>query len=184
MPGTHSPLSVAPALETERLVLRGHVLGDFADSVALWADPEVTRHITGKPSTEEETWARLLRYVGHWALLGFGYWVVRERATGRFVGEVGFADFKRDLTPSIAGVPEAGWALAPWAHGKGYATEAVRAAHTWCEARFGAIRTVCIIAPENTASLRVAARCDFKEVTRTTYKGEPSILFERRGVTP
>lgn len=179
MPGTNPLLSTAPALETERLTLRGHALGDFAESAAMWADPAVTRYITGRPSTEEEVWARLLRYAGHWALLGFGYWVVREKATGRFVGEVGFADFKRDLTPSIAGVPEAGWVISPWAQGKGYATEAVRAALGWGEARFGGSRTVCIIAPENTPSLRVAAKCGFQEVTRTTYKGEPSILFER-----
>ena len=184
MTRTHSFFSAAPTLDTERLSLRGHGLEDFADSAALWGDPAVTRYITGKPSTQEETWARLLRYVGHWALLGFGYWVVREKATGRFVGEVGLADFKRELTPSIAGAHEAGWVIAPWAHGKGYATEAVRAALTWSEAHFGAKRTVCIIAPENAASLRVAAKCDFTEVTRTTYKGEPTILFERRRVTP
>ncbi len=66
----------------------------------MWADPEVTRYIGGKPLTEEESWARLLRYVGHWSLLGFGYWVVEEKTTGNFIGEVGFADYKRDL-PSL-----------------------------------------------------------------------------------
>jgi hypothetical protein len=34
-------------------------------------------------------------YIGHWALMGFGYWVIEEKATGEFVGDVGFADFKR-----------------------------------------------------------------------------------------
>jgi RimJ/RimL family protein N-acetyltransferase len=73
-----------PVLETERLKLRGHRLDDFAPCAAMWADPLVTRHIGGIPLSAEESWTRLLRYVGHWALLGFGYWVVEEKATGNF----------------------------------------------------------------------------------------------------
>ncbi len=65
----HSSVEV-PILESERLKLRGHGLDDFIHSAAMWADPEVTRYIGGKPLTEEESWARLLRYVGHWSLLG------------------------------------------------------------------------------------------------------------------
>lgn len=67
----------APAIDTPRLALRAHTVDDFADCVALWANPDVTRHITGTPSTPEATWARLLRYAGHWTLLGYGYWAVR-----------------------------------------------------------------------------------------------------------
>jgi RimJ/RimL family protein N-acetyltransferase len=48
----------------------------------------------------------LLRYVGHWSLLGFGYWILEERATGEFVGEVGFSDYKRDVEPALGAVPE------------------------------------------------------------------------------
>ena len=88
-----------PVLETERLRLRGHRLDDFAASSAMWADEVVTRYIGGRPFTEEEVWARLLRYVGHWALVGYGYWVLEEKATGAFVGEMGFGDFKRDIQP-------------------------------------------------------------------------------------
>ena len=152
----------------------------------MWADPLVTRHIGGRPFSEEEVWARVLRYAGLWALLGYGYWVVRERASGRFVGEVGLADFRRDLTPPLDGAPEVGWALAPWAHGRGFATEAVSAAVAWGDAhrppgtaRPG--RTVCLIAPANTASVRVAEKCGFREAARATYKGSDTLIFERVG---
>ena len=91
----------APILETERLKLRGHRLDDFVHCAAMWADPIVTKHIGGRPFTEEESWTRLLRYVGHWALLGFGYWVVEEKITGSFIGEAGFADYKRDIDPPL-----------------------------------------------------------------------------------
>jgi RimJ/RimL family protein N-acetyltransferase len=173
-----------PILETERLRLRGHRLEDFPQCAAMWADSEVTRYIGGKPLTEEECWARLLRYVGHWALLGFGFWVVEENATGKFVGEIGFADFKRDLEPSLKGVPEVGWVLTAQAQGKGYATEAVRAVVAWGDEHFSRARTACIIAPENVASVRVAVKCGYREFAATSYKGRPTVMFVREASVP
>ncbi len=194
-----------PIIETERLRLRGHRLEDFSDSVALWSDPKVTRFIGGEPLTEEEVWARLMRYAGHWAWLGFGYWVLEEKSTGLFVGEAGLADWKRDLEPSIAGIPEAGWVLASRIHGMGYATEAVRAIIAWGDHRFGGdkelkssqqklsgletqlssalpleeARMVCIIDTGNLASVRVAEKCGFRGHCRTTYHHEPVHIFTR-----
>ena len=102
---------------------------------------------------------------------------MREKSTGRLVGEVGFADFKRAVEPSFDGAPEAGWVLAPWAHGQGFATEAVRAAIAWGAKCFGPGRIVCMINPANQASIRVAEKCGYKELARTTYKGDPTIIF-------
>jgi RimJ/RimL family protein N-acetyltransferase len=168
-----------PVIETERLKMRGHWLADFNDCAAMWADPIVTRHIGGRPFSEEETWARFLRYAGHWSLMGFGYWAIEEKETHAFVGELGYADFKRDIEPSIKGVPELGWVLTSKAHGKGYATEAVRAALAWGETHFAKTRTICIINPENLASIRVAEKCGYKELQRTTYKGQATLVFSR-----
>jgi RimJ/RimL family protein N-acetyltransferase len=176
-----NPVMEVPAIETKRLTMRGHRLNDFSDCAAMWADPIVTRHIGGKPFSREEVWARLLRYVGHWSLMGFGYWAIEEKDTGSFVGELGFADYKRDIEPSLNGVPELGWVLASRVHGKGYATEAVRAAVAWGEARFGSARTVCLIHPENLASIRVAQKCGYQESQQAAYKGQPTIIFARQG---
>lgn len=44
-----------PEIRTSRLRLRAHVMADFAKSAAMWADPDVTRYIRGRPFTEEET---------------------------------------------------------------------------------------------------------------------------------
>lgn len=172
-------MSLVPTIETERLRLRAHTQADFDAVATMWADPGVFRFIGGAASTREESWARMVRMPGLWALLGYGYWVVEERATGAFVGEVGFADFKRDLTPNIEGIPEHGWVLTPDAHGKGYATEAVQASLRWTARDPSISETVCIIAPENAASIRVADKTGYREATRTTYKGAPTILFRR-----
>jgi RimJ/RimL family protein N-acetyltransferase len=176
---SRSPSAEIPILETPRLKLRPHRLDDFIHSAAMWADPNVTRYIAGKPLTEEESWTKFLRYGGHWQLLGFGYWAVEERATGNFVGELGFADYKRNSQPSLDGMPEIGWVLTSQAHGKGYATEAVRAAVAWGDAHFRSPRTACLISPENLASIRVAEKCGYRGPEPATYKGKPWLLFVR-----
>jgi RimJ/RimL family protein N-acetyltransferase len=168
-----------PILETERLKLRGHRVEDFADCAAMWADAAVTRFIGGKPLGEEEAWTKFLRYAGHWALLGFGYWVAEEKATGKFVGEIGFADYKREIEPSLKGTPEIGWVLASAFHGRGYATEAVRAVVEWGDRTLEKARTACIIAPENLASIRVAEKCGYRQSQVTTYKGHDVLMLVR-----
>lgn len=168
-----------PTLETPRLRLRPHRPDDLDACAALWADPGVTRFITGRAMTREETWARLLRYAGHWAWLGFGYWAVEEKARGAFIGELGFADFKREGLPRLAGRPELGWALSPAVHGRGYATEALGAALAWGDANLPAAETACIISPDNLASLRVAAKLGYREMERVTRSGGETVLFVR-----
>jgi len=71
-----------PVLQTDRLILRGHGIEDFKHCAALWADPLVTRYITGTPLSREECWSRLLRNAGHWTMLGFGYWIAEEKRSG------------------------------------------------------------------------------------------------------
>lgn len=166
-------------LHTERLTLRPHALSDFTEYARMWAEPEVVRYTSKTPSTREESRSRLLRQAGHWTLHDFGYFVLREKESGVLVGEAGISDFYREMNPSLEGMPEMGWILASAAHGKGYATEAVKAVLQWSEPTLNHAKTVCIIDPANTASLKVAGRCGFKEVTRTTYKNEAVILFER-----
>lgn len=171
--------TLAPVIETQRLRLRGRVLDDFAFFRDMWADPRVTRFIDGEPRSEEDTWTKFLRMIGHWAALGYGYWTVEEKASGRLVGEAGFGDFRRVMEPSLEGTPEMGWAFASSAHGKGYATEAVRAAAEWGDAFFKGGRTACIIGVGNTLSVRVAEKAGFARAGTAQYHGEEVLLFYR-----
>jgi RimJ/RimL family protein N-acetyltransferase len=175
---TRKAFHEAPTIETERLVLRGYRLEDFSHVAAAWADPEVVRYI-GRPSTEEESWGRFLRNSALWSMLGYGYWAATEKSTGRFIGDVGFADFKREIEPSLKGVPEIGWVLARWSHGRGYATEAAQSALRWLESALGPQRTVCIINDGNRASVRVAEKCGYREFARAEYKGASVVMLER-----
>ena len=169
----------APTVETERLILRRHELDDVDASTVMWADPAVVRYIGGKPSTRQQVWARILSYAGHWSYKQFGYWAIEERATGAFVGEVGFADFNRDVIAAMSGVPEIGWALVSRVHGRGFGTEAVRAALAWGDAHLVSARTVCLIDAENAASLRIAEKCGFTTFERATYNDRSTHFAER-----
>lgn len=168
----------APRLETERLILRGHQLADFEALYAMWRHPDVVRHISGKPSTREESWGRMLRYPGMWALLGYSFWVIEEKASAAVIGEAGFADFQREISPALD-APEMGWALHPAAQGKGYALEALAAMMAWGERHFGRRDFACIIAPENGPSIRLAEKLGFVEIARGDYKTLPTVFFRR-----
>jgi RimJ/RimL family protein N-acetyltransferase len=145
----------------------------------MWADPEVTRFI-GAASTLQQSWARMRGYIGLWEYLGFGYWAIEEKATGRYIGECGFADFKRDIVASMRDVPELGWALVAPAHGKGFATEAVMAAIAWGDANLSLARTVCMIDVENRASVRVAEKCGFAQFDSSLIGETSALFFERQ----
>jgi RimJ/RimL family protein N-acetyltransferase len=171
---------VKPVLQTERLLLRQYEPSDLPDAAAMWADPEVVRYIGGVTQARDRVWTKLLAYIGHWHTFGFGFLCLRERATGRFVGEAGLADFRRDMTPSFDGAPEAGWALASWAHGQGFATEAMRAILEWADTTLRAPRTVCMIDHGHVASVRVAQKLGFTHWVDSTLHGTPIGVFERR----
>jgi RimJ/RimL family protein N-acetyltransferase len=168
-----------PVIETDRLILRGYRLGDFSDYAAMWADPAVTRHIAdGSPRSEEESWKSFLSMSGHWELLGFGTWAVEERATGRFVGSAGFAERMRDRGPALEGVPELGYGFVSSVSGRGFATEAAKAAVAWARTHFGNTRLIAIVAPDNLASIHVAEKCGFREVSRGLSGGRHRVFFE------
>ena len=169
-----------PVVETARLRLRPHTPADIDAATAMWADRAVTRFTGNRAFTREESWARLLRYTGNWAWFGYGFWAVEEIETGAYVGQLGIAEFARDTAPPLDDVPEVGWSFVVAAHGRGFASEGVRAALAWADANIAAPRTMCLIDPANLASIRVARRCGFIERPSVVYKGSRSLRFERQ----
>ena len=169
---------VVVMIETERLKLTEPTLADFDHSYAMRSDASVMHFIGGKPASREDVWNKLLRNVGHWASYGFGVFTVREKS-GAFVGEVGLAHFCRGLGEAFDAYPEAAWVLTSGAHGKGYATEAVAAAHAWMDQTWTPGQTVCIIGPANKASIRVAEKLGYVSFGEAEYRGARTIMFER-----
>ena len=147
---------VIPRLETERFILRGHTLEDFPASLAMWGDPAVTKHIGGRPFTADEVWARVLRYHGHWALLGYGMFSVIEKASGKWIGRLG------PWRPAEWPGTEVGWGLVREVQGKGYATEGASAAMDWAVDHLGWTNIIHCIDPQNAPSQKVAQRLGSK----------------------
>jgi RimJ/RimL family protein N-acetyltransferase len=113
-------------------------------------------------------------------MLGYGFWTIEKKQTGERIGEAGFVEGRREIKPSLKGVPEIGWGIHPDEQGKGYALEAATAALNWGIQHFKGQPIRCIIAPENAPSIRLAEKLGFKELVSTTYKDQPIIMFERR----
>ena len=167
-----------PGFTTDRLSLAPINQKDMGDLLDLWSQADFTRYITGRALGEEEVWLRCLRDIGHWQVLGHGNWAIREIATGQFVGTVGVLNYCRDISPAIDS-PELGWGLHPRFQGKGLAFEAVSAALEWADQHLNAPRTLCMISPDNRASVRLAQRLGYRTWMTTRYKDSEVVLYER-----
>jgi RimJ/RimL family protein N-acetyltransferase len=142
-----------PEIQTERLVMRGWRYEDHERFAEIMADPGVGRGL-GKDSglTRHEAWVDMSILSGHWALRGFGHWVLEEQGSGEIVGRAGL--FHPPDWPAM----EVGWTVAREHWGKGYAPEAGRAACAWAHDELGARHIVSLIAPGNEPSIRVAEK--------------------------
>lgn len=173
-------------IETARLLLKPHLVSDYQGYAALWAGaPEGS----GKPARQsplgdldhEESWARLLRFIGHWESFGFGPFLVTERTSGTIVAEAGLAKFKRCLGEGFDNAPEAMWKVHDLYQGLGIASEAMGGIMHWFDLRQQDDRVVCMIHDTNTASKRIAQRLGFRHFGIAQHRGFPVQLFERTG---
>ena len=143
-------LAGVPELETERLRLRAPRAEDFETYAAFYASPR--SRFVGGPLSRGDAWRSFAAMHGHWALRGFGLWMVERREDGALVGRVGL------LEPEGWPEPEIAWTLFEGCEGRGYATEAARAARAHAAQALGRPRAISLIAPANAASAAVARR--------------------------
>lgn len=171
--------SKAPRLTTKRLRLRPFQLGDFETFASMFQDPDEAKFFGGAIS-RGEAWRKFLFGSGHWALLGYGWWVVADPTTDEYMGQVGIADFKRDLDPRLEdGLPEIGWGLLSRYHGLGFATEAIEKVIQWHDDVIRFPKLACVIDPGNQPSLRLASKFGFQQVGEAMLRGAPILTFER-----
>lgn len=143
---------VPAEVTTDRLLMRRPIEADAEALVAVFGDPEVVRHLAGGVADHDQIWRAIAEWLGHWEMRGYGLWTWVERSTGTVVGRGGLWN--------PAGWPhlEVGWALARTHWGRGYATEAGRAALEVAWSYLGAEWVCSVIRPGNGASQRVARR--------------------------
>jgi RimJ/RimL family protein N-acetyltransferase len=169
----------APTIETKRLILAPLRRNLFDQHFATMSDPRVTAHIgDGQPQTRIEAWRRFGLGAGLWALVGYGYWAILDRASRQMIGMGGFAEFERGI-PELVGTPEVGYALSADWWGQGLTTEFLAAALGWADQHLDAPETRCIIAPDNAASIRVAEKSGFIGIGQVENELGVSLLFRR-----
>ena len=144
-----------PELRTDRLILRRWRETDLDPFARMNADPEVMRHFPS-PLTRAQSDAFAARAEKHFEESGFGLWAVEVPGVAPFIGFVGLwaPIFEAHFTPAV----EVGWRLDRPYWGKGYATEAARAAVADGFGRLGLQEIVSMTAPANVRSIAVMER--------------------------
>ncbi len=158
-----------PVLETDRLILREPRESDF-DTVAEFAASPRTSYIGG-PADRFGAWQGLLAQLGHWALRGYGLWMIELKDTGETVGRTGV--IRHDGWPE----PELGWIIFEGQEGKGYAKEAAEAARLYAATEWGFDRLISQIHPENGRSISLALRLGAHPEQESTLLGEPCVIY-------
>jgi RimJ/RimL family protein N-acetyltransferase len=137
------------------LILRPWRPEDLEPFAALNADDRVTETLAGSVDRSVSD-ALARRWSDSFAEHGFGYWAIEVPDHAPFIGAVGLAvpGFDAHFMPAV----EIGWRLA-FAHwGKGYATEAARAALDFGFNQAGLDEIVSFTAKINTKSRAVMER--------------------------
>jgi RimJ/RimL family protein N-acetyltransferase len=142
-------------LRSERLLLRRWRKGDREAFAKLNADPEVTRFLLG-PLSPEQSDAYVDRIEAHFDQHHFGLWAVEVPGVTPFAGYVGLSvpSFEAHFMPAV----EVGWRLDRAYWGRGYATEAARAATADGFDRVGLKQIVSFTIPINLPSIGVMER--------------------------
>jgi RimJ/RimL family protein N-acetyltransferase len=164
-------LTAAPTLETARLILRGPAARDFAPVAGFYADPVRAAGFGGTLSTNE-AWRWFASMIGHWALRGFGFWMVDTRA-GETVGMVGLWE------PEGWQEPELGWVMFAGGEGYGFAQEAARAVRSHAYAALGFTTLCSNILPGNTRSISLAERLGARLEARVDNVSMGAVLVYR-----
>ena len=175
-------------LTTERLHLRPFTAADHDAIHAVYADPEVMRHVGhGAHRTMAETTNALRIYGEVLARRGYSFLAVTERDGGRLVGDGGLHPLGGQ-GPDV----ELGYTLARAAWGRGYATELGRALIEHAFTELEAPRVVAQVEPANQGSRHVLEKLGMTEREERMAYGRPHLLYvveatppaERRGSSP
>lgn len=149
-----APLTDAPTLRTERLILRGPEREDLA-ALTDWITTSPRMAIMGGNDTPVEAWLAFLTNVGRWHTDGFGYFTLTRHTDRDPLGRVGLLSYPADGTDRTV---EVAWHLFDGAEGHGYVTEAATAIRDWARADLGLTHLVSFIDPANVRSQATATR--------------------------
>jgi len=148
-------LDDALRLTTSRLILRRWQDEDLEPFARLNADDLVTQYLLHR-MTRAQSDAMVARINAHFEREGFGLWAVEAPGVAPFVGAVGLVvpSFIAPFTPCV----EIGWRLDRVFWGRGFASEAARAALAFGFQTAGLGEIVSLTVPANGRSRAIMQR--------------------------
>ncbi len=164
-----------PVIETARLILREPRAADF-DAMHAFGQSDRARFVGG-PYADWQTWGGLTGNIGQWALRGFGFWTVEERAGGALVGRIGV------IQPFDWPEPELAWHVYEGFEGKGLAYEAAMAARSCAYGKLGLGPLISQIHADNTRSRRLAERMGATVEGEGAVRGTPCLTYRHPGAS-
>lgn len=155
MTGAAAVREASRELRTPRLLLRRWRSADAAPFAEINGDPRVAEHLPGT-MTRTERDALIARIEAGFESRGFDVWAVEAPGVCDLAGFVGLTVPRRTLpfSPCV----EIGWRLAPAVQGRGYASEAARAALDFGFGALGLAEIVSFTVPANVRSIAVMER--------------------------
>jgi RimJ/RimL family protein N-acetyltransferase len=148
---------------------------DADDFCRMYADPRVTATLGGV-RTHAEARKLLQKNLDHWERHGFGLWVFRDPANGRFVGRAGLRHDTVDGKEEV----ELAYALMAEFWGNGLATEMARTCLKVGFENLGLGEVVCFTLTTNAASRRVMEKVSFTYERDIVYAGLPHVLYRMK----
>ncbi len=146
-------------IETPRLVLREIRMEDTEGLFRLDSDPLVHKYLGNQPIGKIEEAEQVVNIIREqYENNGIGRWATIEKVSGAFIGWSGLK-FIREEDNGHSNFYDVGYRLIPEFWGKGYATEACRAALDFGFNNFDMEKIVGTANELNAASIRVLSKC-------------------------
>lgn len=157
---------------TPRLLLTRIGRDDFNDMLGMHGDAQVARALGGV-RTESEIAALVEKLAQQWDTHGFGWWTVRDPASGRFMGRGGLRQVTIDNAPEV----EVGYTLLPEFWNRGFATELARVSVAQGFVRLALAEVVSFTLPANHGSRRVMEKTGLRYEREVAHAGMQHVLY-------
>lgn len=160
-------------IRTDRLHLRLFTREDSDAYAAIMGDRDVGKWFPrGEGYTREEAEKSLNYILEHWNKHGFGIWAVTHKEDNAFLGRCGL-----NLVAATSET-EVDFVIAKNYWGRGYATEAARAALAHGFQILNLERIIALAKPDNVASIRVIKKIGMRHNKTAEYWGITCELFD------
>ena len=150
-----------PTIETPHLILRAWTPQDADVLFEILQEDGILQYFPNpKPPPRSKVEEYITHQMAHWEEHGYGHWAVVEQDSQQVIGWNGL-----EYLPEL-GETEVGYLLSRCVWGRGYATEAARAAVEYGFETAGLEAIIGLVHPDNAGSIRVLEHAGLRQTGR------------------